>query len=96
MNMKRYVIERDLPGAGGLSTEQLKAASQISCKALDEMGPGIQWVRSHVTADRIYCEYLADSEQMVREHAARAGLPAHQVSEVKRVIDPLTATAQHS
>ena len=89
--MKRYVIERDLPGAGSLSPEQLKAASQISSQALSDIGPRIQWVRSHVTEDRIYCEYLADSEHTVREHAMRAGLPAHKVSEVKRVIDPLTA-----
>ena len=90
--MTRYVIERDLPGAGALSAEQIRAASQISCAALKDLGPGIQWVRSQVTEDRIYCEYLADDEHMVREHAARAGLPATRVSAVRRVIDPLTAT----
>ena len=92
--MNRYVIERDLPGVGTLSAEQLKAAAQISCKALNELGASIQWVQSHVTGDRIYCEYLAENEHLVREHAARAGLPANRVSEVKRVIDPLTATAK--
>jgi hypothetical protein len=88
--MNRYIIERDLPGVGDLSPDQLRAAAQMSSKALGELGPDIQWVRSHVTADRIYCEYLAENEHIVREHAARAGLPAHRVSAVRSVIDPLT------
>ena len=91
--MYRFVIERDLPGVGSLSDNQIREASQASGRALQEIGQGIQWVRSHVTADRIYCEYLADSELVVRDHANRAGLPANRVSEVKRVIDPLTANA---
>jgi hypothetical protein len=89
--MRRYVIERNLPGAGGLSVEQLRSASQISNAALAELGAGIQWVESHVTADRIYCVYLSENEAMVHEHARLAGLPANVVSEVARVIDPLTA-----
>ncbi len=89
--MYRFVIERDLPGAGNLSDAEVRAASQASGKALQDIGTSIQWVKSHVTADRIYCEYLAASESLVREHAQRAGLPANRVSEVKRVIDPLTA-----
>jgi uncharacterized protein DUF4242 len=89
--VNRYIIERDLPGAGDLSTDQLRAAAQVSCKALSDLGPGIQWVRSHVTAGRIYCEYLAENEQLVREHAIRSGLPATKVSVVMGVIDPLTA-----
>ena len=89
--MHRYVIERDLPGAGNLTSEQIRATAQTSNKALSDLGPGIQWVQSHVTADRIYCEYLAENEHIVREHAARAGLPASKVSEVKRVVGPLSA-----
>jgi hypothetical protein len=92
--MFRYVIERDLPGVGSLSDAQIREASQASGKALADIGQGIQWVRSHVTADRIYCEYLASSENVVLDHARRAGLPANRVSEVKRVIDPLTANAR--
>ncbi|MEP6618866.1 MAG: DUF4242 domain-containing protein [bacterium] len=92
--MKRYVIERDLPGAGSLTAEQLRDASQISNGVIRDLGVGIQWVQSFVTADRIYCVYLAESEQLVREHAKRAGLPASSVSEVMQVIDPLTAMPQ--
>jgi hypothetical protein len=89
--MQRYVIERDLPGVGDLSMEALRQASLGSNRAITEMGTGIQWIRSQVTENRIYCEYLAVSEQLVREHAARAGLPANRVSRVRQVIDPLTA-----
>jgi hypothetical protein len=91
--MRRYVIERNLPGAGSLSVEELRNASQISNAALAQLGAGIQWLESHVTADRIYCVYLSESEAMVHEHARIAGLPANVVSEVARVIDPLTASA---
>ena len=89
--MQRYVIERDLPGIGDLSIESLRQASISSNKAIRDMGIGIQWIRTHVTENRLYCEYLAASEQIVREHAARAGLPANRVSRVRHVIDPMTA-----
>ena len=89
--MRRYMIERDIPGAGNLSANALQSASQTSCTALHELGPDIQWVQSHVTEDRIYCVYLAESEGIVVEHARRAGLPATKVSEVRQVIDPMTA-----
>jgi hypothetical protein len=92
--MKRYVIERDLPGAGKLTTEQIRTASQGSVKALSDLGTGIQWMRSHVTKDRIYCEYLAENEALVIAHAERAGLPATKISEVARVIDPMAAMPQ--
>jgi hypothetical protein len=91
--MNRYVIERDLPGVGALSPSQLREASQTSKASLEALGTGIQWVESFVTADRIYCVYLATDEQLVRDHAKGAGLPASKVSLVKHVIDPLTANA---
>jgi Protein of unknown function (DUF4242) len=91
--MNRYVIERDMPGAGSLSSEQIRSASQISNRSLSDMGGGIQWVQSHVTADRIYCVYLAANEELIREHARRSGLPANTISKVYRVIDPQTAAA---
>jgi len=87
----RYVIERDLPGVGSLSTEQVRDASATSCDAVQALGAGIQWEHSYVTADRLYCVYLAENEQLVREHAKRAGLPATRVAEVILTIDPLTA-----
>jgi hypothetical protein len=93
--MHRYVIERDLPGAGTLPEDQLQKVRATSNEALNETGPGIQWVQSFVTEDRIYCHYLAENEEMVREHARRAGLPATKVSEVRSVVDPLSATMQH-
>ena len=91
--MNRYVIERDLPGVGSLSTDQIRSAAQSSNIALSEVGPGIQWVQSHVTEDRIYCVYLAESAEIVREHARLAGLPATAVSKVVRVIDPTAGNA---
>lgn len=90
--MNRYIIERDIPAVGELTPIQLRTASQTSCGALEQLGTHIQWVRSFVTADRIYCEYLADNEQLVRDHAKAAGLPANKISQVMRVIDPTTAT----
>jgi hypothetical protein len=92
--MKRYVIERDLPGVGKLSAKQLDDTREVSNSALTETGPGIQWVESYVTADRIYCHYLADSEEIVHQHARRAGLPSTKVSAVSAVVDPLAATLQ--
>lgn len=89
--MPKYVIEREIPGAGKLSANELHAISQKSCGVLRNLGPQIQWVESFVTADKIYCIYIAPNEQMVREHALQGGFPANRVSEVKRMIDPTTA-----
>ena len=89
--MPRYVIERDIPGAGKLSPQDLQAVSQKSCGVLVKMGPQIQCVHSYVTNDKIYCVYLAPNEEMVREHARQGGFPANRVSAVKAVIDPTTA-----
>jgi hypothetical protein len=89
--MPKYVIERDLPGAGDLSRDQLQAVAQKSCAVLSELGPSIQWIQSYVTQDKIYCIYIAPNEQVVREHARRGGFPANRVSEVKEIIDPTTA-----
>ena len=84
----KYVIERPIPGVGSLSRDELHAASARSCRALDELGPDIQWVHSYVTDDTIYCVYLAESEQLVLDHAHRAGFPAAKVSAVRAMIDP--------
>jgi hypothetical protein len=91
--MPKYVIERQIPGAGSLSSDQLKAISQTSCGVLRKLGPEIQWVHSYVTGDKIYCVYIAANEQLVREHAAQGGFPANSVAEVKSIIDPTTAEA---
>ena len=91
--MPRYVIEREIPGAGKLSPQELQAIAQKSCSALDQLGPRIQWIQSFVTGDRIYCEYIAPDEAMVREHARQGGFPANSVAEVKAIIDPTTAEA---
>jgi len=89
--MPKYVIERELPGAGALSADQIQAISQKSCGVLKALGPQIQWVQSYVTGDKIYCVYIAPNEEMIREHAKQGGFPANRVSEVKRIIDPTTA-----
>jgi len=89
--MPKYVIERELPGVGGWSADQLKSASQTSCSVLNELGPEIAWLHSYVTDDKIYCVYDAVNADLVREHAARAGFPANSVSEIKVMIDPSTA-----
>ena len=89
--MPKYVIERDIPGAGKLSPQEIQAISQKSCSVLRNMGPQIQWVQSYVTPDKIYCIYIAPNEEMVREHAKQGGFPANRVSEVKMMIDPTTA-----
>lgn len=89
--MPRFVIERNFPGAGKLSPSGLKAISQKSCSVLDSMGPSIQWVHSYVTDDEIYCVYIAGDEAAVRKHAAVGGFPADQVSQVRTMIDPVTA-----
>jgi hypothetical protein len=89
--MPKYIIEREIPGAGNLTAEQLQAISQKSCGVLKSLGPQIQWVESYVTDDKVYCVYLAPDEATVREHAKQGGFPANRVSAVKRMIDPTTA-----
>lgn len=89
--MPKFVIERELPGAGKLSPEELRGISQTSCGVLHDLGPEIQWVQSYVTGDKIYCIYVAPNEAMVREHAAQGGFPANSVAQVFAVIDPTTA-----
>ena len=89
--MPKFLIEREIPGAGELKLEELQAISQKSCGVLREMGPQIQWVESYVTGDKVYCVYIAPDEAAVREHATRGGFPANRVSEIKRMIDPTTA-----
>jgi hypothetical protein len=89
--MPKFVIERDIPGAGKLSAAELQAVSQKSCGVLRNMGPQIQWIHSYVTDDKIYCVYIAENEAQVRDHAAQGGFPANRVSEVRTVIDPTTA-----
>jgi hypothetical protein len=91
--MPKFVIERDIPGAGQLSAQELQAISQKSCSVLGGMGPQIQWLHSYVTGDKVYCVYIAPDEAMVREHARLGGFPANRVSEVKTIIDPTTADA---
>lgn len=89
--MPKYVIERDLPGAGKLSPQSLKDISGKSCGVLRQLGSEIQWLHSYVTADKVYCVYIAPNEEMVLEHAKRGGFPANRVSEVSSIIDPTTA-----
>lgn len=89
--MPKYVIEREIPGAGNIPADQLKAISQTSCGVLKNLGPQIQWLHSYVTNDKIYCVYIAPNEEMVREHASKGGFPANSISEVKTMIDPTTA-----
>ncbi len=89
--MPRYLIEREIPGAGRLTLEELKGIAQISCGVLSNMGPLIQWQQSYVTGDKVYCVYIAPSEAMVREHAQQGGFPANRVSLVTSIIDPTTA-----
>ena len=89
--MPKYVIEREIAGVGDSPAEALQAMSQTSCTVLQELGPSIQWVQSYVTGDKIYCVYIAENEDLIREHASRAGFPADRISEVITVIDPTTA-----
>jgi hypothetical protein len=89
--MPKFVIERDLPGAGKLSSDQLQGISAKSCSVLSQLGPQVQWLQSYVTDDKIYCVYIAPSADLIREHAARGGFPANRISEVKTTIDPTTA-----
>jgi cell division inhibitor SulA len=89
--MPKFVIERDVPGAGSLSDAELQKISRTSVNVLKALGPEIQWLQSYVTGDKVYCVYLAPDEATIREHAKRAGLPANRVSAVRRLIDPTTA-----
>ena len=91
--MPKYVIEREVPGAGKMSLDQLQAISQTSCGVLRKLGSEIQWVHSYVTGDKIYCIYIAPNEELVREHARQGGFPANSIAEVKSIIDPTTAEA---
>ena len=89
--MPKYIIEREIPGAGKLSAAELKAVSQKSCAVLRKLGPQIQWLESFVTGDKIYCVYIAPNEQLIREHAQQGGFPANRISEIKTTISPTTA-----
>ena len=89
--MPKYVIERDIPGAGNMSPEELNGASAKSCSVLDGIGNEIQWIHSYVTDDKIYCIYRAANAEIIREHAARGGFPANSIQEVRTMIDPTTA-----
>lgn len=89
--MPKYIIEREIPGASKLTSEQLKGISQTSCGVLNKLGPSIQWVHSYVAGDKIYCIYIAPNEELVREHAKQGGFPANKVTEIAEIIDPTTA-----
>ena len=91
--MPKYVIERELPGIGNATRDQVLAISQKSCSVLNDLGPKIQWLHSYVTADKIYCVYIAPNQELVREHAKQGGFPANRVSEVRLTIDPTSAEA---
>lgn len=89
--MPKFVIEREIPGAGKLSAQELKGISQKSCSVLQELGPQVQWQQSFVTDDKIYCVYIAPDERDIQEHASQGGFPANRVAEVRTIIDPTTA-----
>jgi hypothetical protein len=89
--MPRFVIEREIPGAGNLTADQLQGISQKSCSVLQNLGPQIQWIQSFVTDNKVYCVYLAPNEEMIRKHAQQGGFPANKISQVREVIDPTTA-----
>ena len=89
--MPKYLIEREIPGAGKLTPQELQGVAQKSCGVLQRMGPQIQWVHSYVTGDKVYCVYVAPNEEMVRKHAAEGGFPANRISEIVGTIDPTTA-----
>jgi hypothetical protein len=89
--MPKFIIEREIPGAGKLSEKDLQGISQKSCTVLRNLGPQIQWVESYVTDDKIYCVYIAPNEEMIREHARQGGFPANRVSAIRRMIDPTTS-----
>ncbi len=89
--MPKYIIEREIPGAGSLSQQDLQAISQKSCNILNRMGPRIQWLESYVTDDKVYCLYIAPDEASIRTHAEQGEFPAHRISQIRSVIDPTTA-----
>lgn len=89
--MPKFLIEREIPGAGSLTKQDLQGVSQKSCSVLQQMGPQIQWVQSYVTGDKIYCVYIAPNADMIREHAKQGGFPANRISEISAIIDPATA-----
>lgn len=89
--MPKFVFEREIPGIGSASAEQVQAIAQKSCSVLNNLGPQIQWLQSYVTDDKIYCIYVAPNEELVREHASQGGFPANSIARVRRVIDPTTS-----
>ncbi len=89
--MPKYIIEREIPGAGQLTSNELKDISQKSCSVLSEMGPQVQWQQSYVTGDKVYCVYIAPNEDAVKEHAQRGGFPVNSIAKVSAIIDPITA-----
>ena len=89
--MPKYIIERELPGAGDLGDDQIQGISQKSCQVLNDLGPQIQWVESFVTDDKIYCVYIAPSKELIEKHAQKGGFPANKISKVRRMIDPTSA-----
>lgn len=89
--MPKYIIEREVPDAGNLSSAQLKEISKISCDVLNKMGPKIQWLHSYVTDNKIYCVYIASNEEVIREHAQEGGFPVNSINKVSTIIDPITA-----
>jgi hypothetical protein len=89
--MPRYVIERELPGAGNLSSQDLQAVSQKSCSVLNNLGPSIQWIESFVTEDKVYCVYQAPNKEIIQQHAQQGGFPANRIEEIRNVITPVTA-----
>jgi hypothetical protein len=91
MTMPKYLIEREIPGAGKLTQQELRGVAEKSCSVLQRLGPQIQWVHSYVTGDKVYCVYVAPNEEMVRKHAAEGGFPANRISEILGTIDPTTA-----
>ena len=93
--MPKYVIEREIPGVGKMSSKELQDISKMSNSVIQEMGPKIQWNQSYVTGDKIYCEYIAENKEMVREHAKKGGFPADRISEVRTIIDPTSAEQQN-
>lgn len=89
--MPRYLIEREIPGLGNLSSSELQAIAQKSCGVIRNIGPSIQWIESYVTDDKLYCVYFAENEDLIRQHAREGGFPANRISEIRRMIDPTTA-----
>ncbi len=89
--MPKYIIEREIPGAGNLTSDELQGISQKSCSVLKGMGPGIQWVQSAVTDDKVYCTYIAPNEEAIRRHAELGGFPANKIARIREIIDPTTA-----